>query len=277
MHKLLRQAFTLIELLVVIAIIGILSGLIVVTMDGVTQKANIAKIQIFSNSLNNSLLINRVAEWKFDEASGNTINDTMNNYSGTLTNGPIRKLGNDCVSGGCLEFDGTANSYIEIPDTDYLPIFSLSAWVYNLSGGDSRHSLLRDFWEIVGNNICFWSYSFINTYWRCSISNSIPYNKWTFVVTTWDGLIIRHYANGKLIWTDPTSSSGTSQRFTTIAGYSGRVFKGRVDELRIYNALASISQIKEQYYAGLNGLLNKGEITEQEYQNRIEKLVIAKE
>jgi prepilin-type N-terminal cleavage/methylation domain-containing protein len=63
MNKLLRQAFTLIELLVVIAIIGILSGLIVVSMSGVTQKANIAKAQVFSNSLRNSLMLIIVGEW----------------------------------------------------------------------------------------------------------------------------------------------------------------------------------------------------------------------
>jgi prepilin-type N-terminal cleavage/methylation domain-containing protein len=54
MNELIKKAFTLIELLVVIAIIGILSGLIVVSMGGVTQKANIAKAQVFSNSLKNA-------------------------------------------------------------------------------------------------------------------------------------------------------------------------------------------------------------------------------
>ena len=55
MNRFIKKAFTLIELLVVIAIIGILSGLIVVTMSGVTQKARIAKAQAFSNSLRNAL------------------------------------------------------------------------------------------------------------------------------------------------------------------------------------------------------------------------------
>ena len=49
MHKIKQLAFTLIELLVVIAVIGILSGLIVVSMSGVTNKATIAKAQVFSN------------------------------------------------------------------------------------------------------------------------------------------------------------------------------------------------------------------------------------
>ena len=67
MSKLIKQAFTLIELLVVIAIIGILSGLIVVAMGGVTQKATIAKSQIFSNSLRNSLMLDILAQYTFDD------------------------------------------------------------------------------------------------------------------------------------------------------------------------------------------------------------------
>jgi len=66
MHKIFRQAFTLIELLVVIAIIGILSGLIIVSMNGITNSATVAKAQVFSNSLRNALMMNLVSEWKFD-------------------------------------------------------------------------------------------------------------------------------------------------------------------------------------------------------------------
>ena len=69
MNKLLKTAFTLIELLVVIAIIGILSGLIVVSMSGVTEKANIAKSQVFSNSLRNSLMINTVSQYNFNDSN----------------------------------------------------------------------------------------------------------------------------------------------------------------------------------------------------------------
>jgi type II secretory pathway pseudopilin PulG len=258
----------------VIVIIGILSGLIIVVMNEMTNSARIAKAQVFSNSLNNFLLINRIAEWKFDEISDNTAIDTMNTYGGILTNNPIRKYGKDCVSGGCLDFDGITNSYVEITDTDYFSLFSLSAWIYNVSGGDARHSVIRHYWEITGTDICFWSYEFANDYWRCSSSNSIPYNEWTFVVTTWDGSVIRHYADGKLIWTDPNSSSGTSQRFISIAGYEGRIFKGRIDEVRIYNAAMPAYQIKEQYYAGLNKLFTGGSVIKENYQNRMGELAI---
>jgi prepilin-type N-terminal cleavage/methylation domain-containing protein len=41
----LKKAFTLIELLVVIAIVGILSGFVVVQMNGATRAANDAKVK----------------------------------------------------------------------------------------------------------------------------------------------------------------------------------------------------------------------------------------
>jgi len=270
-----RKGFTLIELLIVIAIIGVISGLVVSNLSGATDRARIAKLRVFSESVKGYLLMNRVSEWKFDEASGAFATDTVGTSNGTLTNAPVRKSGADCVDGGCLEFNGVTNSYVEIPDTDYLPAFSLSAWVYNVSGGDSRHSVLRDFWEVVGTQVCFWSYSFTNTYWRCSGSDAVPYDKWTHIVTTWDGSVIRHYADGKLIWKDPNLSSGTSQRFTTIAGYNGRIFKGRLDEIRIYSQAFTSSGIREEYLAGLNKLLAKGSISGEDHQQRLSKLNLA--
>jgi hypothetical protein len=48
------------------------------------------------------------------------------------------------------------------------------------------------------------------------------------------------------------------------------------DDVRIYNAVIPISQIKEQYYAGLNKLLANGAITKDEYLLRAKELVAQK-
>jgi prepilin-type N-terminal cleavage/methylation domain-containing protein len=85
MRRINISAFTLIELLVVIAIIGILSALIIVGMSSTTQKATIAKAQVFSNSLRNSLMNNLISEWKFN---GSGLNDGDNATQRTL-----RKVG----------------------------------------------------------------------------------------------------------------------------------------------------------------------------------------
>jgi prepilin-type N-terminal cleavage/methylation domain-containing protein len=57
MNRLVRQAFTLIELLVVIAIIGILSGLIVVSMNGSINSANDAKRKAGIDTIRKALII----------------------------------------------------------------------------------------------------------------------------------------------------------------------------------------------------------------------------
>jgi hypothetical protein len=47
-----------------------------------------------------------------------------------------------------------------------------------------------------------------------------------------------------------------------------------MDEIRVYNAVLPTSQIKEQYYSGLNNLLANGAINQQQYAERISPLAI---
>ena len=65
-----NKSFTLIELLVVIVIIGILAGVIIVSTSSSISKANIAKVKVFENSIQNELGANMVSRWKLDEIVG---------------------------------------------------------------------------------------------------------------------------------------------------------------------------------------------------------------
>ncbi|MFA5431904.1 MAG: fibrinogen-like YCDxxxxGGGW domain-containing protein [Candidatus Paceibacterota bacterium] len=60
MNKLIKQAFTLIELLVVIAIIGILSGLIVISMNASVNSANDAKRKANIDAIRKALVVEKV-------------------------------------------------------------------------------------------------------------------------------------------------------------------------------------------------------------------------
>jgi hypothetical protein len=46
-------------------------------------------------------------------------------------------------------------------------------------------------------------------------------------------------------------------------------FNGLMDDIRMYDAAIPISQMKEQYYVGLNSLLSSGRIEKEEYLSRI--------
>jgi len=280
-----NKSFTLIEILIVIIIIGLIAGTIIVSTTSSLDQASSAKAHTFSSNARKELMFNIVQEWRFDEGSGSTTYDinrssnsgvlyNFNTVAGSGDNGSSGWLSKEyCVSGTCLNFDGVINSYVDIiPDTGKMPLFTLSTWVYNKSGGQYRHSMLRNFWEIDHENVCFWSYDFANDYWRTSTGSKIKYDKWTHIATVWDGTYITHYINGEFNWKDGSASSGTSQNYYHIAGYDGRIMKGRLDEMIIYNKNLSISEIRQNYIAGLDSLLAQGGISKEEYSQRLQEL-----
>jgi len=278
-------AFTLIELLVVIAIIGILSGLIVVTMNGVTQKANIAKGQVFSNSLRNALMLNLIAEYKLDS--------NANDAWGAHTAGTISGAASysSCPQNTCYSFDG-ADDYIELPDSSDLRMSTggtISAWIYPKSLGENNYGRIVDkstdtsgtngYILSVGiNNILYFYFVATGSSELRSIDNVISLNQWQLATVTFGTSGRKLYVNG----VDVTSGGGTSIVLpSNIAGViaignrasnTDRSFDGYIDEIRAYNAVIPTSQIKEQYYAGLNNLLLNGSITKEEYSKRISEV-----
>jgi prepilin-type N-terminal cleavage/methylation domain-containing protein len=303
MNKLLKQAFTLIELLVVIAIIGILSGLIVVSMGGVTQKATIAKAQVFSNSLRNSLLLNLVSEWKLDEltaSNGTSIIDLWNKTTGTLVtdNGVNEKSSSDCVSGRCITLDGTGD-YINTGNNTPIGYnsFTFSFWAKTAGSTLSQAAVsitapgvtgwMGGFFVPFGTNTSGLFYVTGGTnhdiyrYLSPGGSNSnITDNKWHYLVGACDRSQSKNpdvYLDGKLM--NGAGGAGNCNQLeenipigTFYIGGGSSTFNGSIDEVRVYNAALPISQIKEQYYAGLNSLLANGNIDTKEYIERINSI-----
>ncbi|MFA5432586.1 MAG: LamG-like jellyroll fold domain-containing protein [Candidatus Paceibacterota bacterium] len=297
MNKLIKQAFTLIELLVVIAIVGILSGLIVVSMSGVTQKANIAKAQVFSNSLRNSLMINLISEWKFDNDASDSWGDNDGTITGAVSN-------SDCVYDKCLSFAGaigapqhvtitSASSYASL-DT---PSKTVGVWFNPVSGGEAQKSIVGKFhwngtnseqgYDIYLNSSSTSVYAAVAdaTKNRVGVGQSgivVP-GKWFYVVMTHDNSItvnnLKLYINGVLY--DYKSVTGYSAA-TFLPLSMGResyynyfYYLGKIDEVRYYNAVVSGFKIKEYYYSGLNMLFAEGKITQAEYQQRVRELTVA--
>ena len=296
MNKL--TAFTLIELLVVIAIIGILSGLIIVTMSGVTAKANIAKSQVFSNSLKNALMMNLVSEWKMD---GNA-SDLWGGNNGTLTGGSY--VSNNCIYGSCVSLDGSGD-YVDLGSgskiTDVFndgQSFTYSLWFYPtiLPTAGNWHWIIckaytshaSPYYQVdtivrptgyvesrIFNNAGSASYVTTTT----SANGSISINNWHFLTVSvnMSTKTNRLYLNGTLVDSKTGSSGSYSNHASSLAiGANKNLytstsydFTGQIDEIRLYNTELPTSQIKEQYYAGLNSLYAKGRINNQEYQSGI--------
>ena len=293
MHKLLKQAFTLIELLVVIAIIGILSGLIVVAMGGMTQKASIAKAKIFSNSLRNSLMMNIAGEWKLDETSGTIANDTWGgNNNGALTGFTDTTAGYgdsstntsgwmssyNCVSGTCLKFSDSSITCANSPSLKITTTITISAWVKTTSAsgnqmilekspaGSNGYNLLSTNGKLEGriypSSIASTATISDGVWHHVAMSNQNIINGWSLYV---DGVNVLQQNGAAILDNDQPLYIGRR-------GGNSLPFYGSIDDVRVYNSAMPTSQIKEQYYAGLNSLLANGNINLKEYSERINSI-----
>jgi prepilin-type N-terminal cleavage/methylation domain-containing protein len=275
-----QKAFTLIELLVVIAIVGILAGLAVVSMSRATEAAKIAKSKVFSNSVRNSLLASRVSEWNFDEGTGTSTADTVGGNTGILINGPAWRPSADCVSGGCLEFDGS-NDYVDTVGN--VGIIGAQARTVTLwfkptdkqgrqdlfSFGTPALSLMFNIlFDYIPDESLYWGAYADDT---AGHANTITRNEWNFVAVAYDGSIVNVYINGSSrpdISASHTISTGASTLWIGKSKEDQGYYKGLMDEFRIYSAALTASAIRDQYIAGLDKLLVSNQITDEEYQQR---------
>ncbi|MFA5012995.1 MAG: LamG-like jellyroll fold domain-containing protein [Candidatus Paceibacterota bacterium] len=294
MNKIIKKqlAFTLIELLVVIAIIGILSALIVVGMNSTTQKANVAKSQVFANSLRNSLMSNIVAQYSFDDINASDYDPTtkvMNNDAGNVPdswldnegrayNGPIVKDGADCVSGKCLSFDAN-DDYVSCGNIG-IPIngtATLEGWFYaNSKATDSGHFNYFFYGDSTDN--LFYIHSANNYIYTAGweyVPYDFPIKKWNHLVLTYSGdsSTAKLYVNG-IKYSFTIQSGASNMPSLTIFGIAKATvsFDGMIDEIRVYNAIVPTSQIQQNYFTGLNKLFAKNQITQTDYQQRLTEL-----
>ncbi|MDD2470127.1 MAG: prepilin-type N-terminal cleavage/methylation domain-containing protein [Bacilli bacterium] len=143
-----NKSFTLIELLVVIVIIGILASVIIVSVSSSIDKANFAKAQAFSSTLQNSMLSDISYGYSFDDIIGvvdeplpneTVVDNDWGSISLNVENGPILKSRDDCFSGKCIDFinDSATNLnrlYVNSNFDFSSSNFTISYWV-NLRGG----------------------------------------------------------------------------------------------------------------------------------------------
>ena len=274
-----NKSFTLIELLVVIVIIGILAGVIMVSTSSSISKANIAKLKVFEESVSNNLSANIVSRWKLD---GNT-NDSWGSSNGT-NNGVTFTNESLCVSGQCGSFNGT--SYIDCGDASNLNIrtnITIGSWIkINGSIADSYRIVSKfnnEDGSYDGYSVSFTLSAVYFQIFRNGVGNdgtvnyAIPLNTFIYMVNVYDGTSVKLYINGIYINSAPASvnSIGTTSTNLQIGRYVSGIqyFNGIMDDVRIYDAALPVSQIKQNYIAGLNSLLSKESISKEDYNRRI--------
>ncbi|MFA5013418.1 MAG: LamG domain-containing protein, partial [Candidatus Paceibacterota bacterium] len=247
-----------------------------------TQKATVAKGQVFSNSLRNSLMINMITEYKLD---GNASDTWGTHTAGTVSGASTYS---SCPQGTCYSFDNI-DDYIELADASDLRMTTggtISVWIYPESHGEGSHGsiickgtdslatggyyfILDSPNKIIGR---------INTGTYLVSSGAITFNQWQLITATFNGSGRKIYLNGVDITFSgggetalPPNSSGII-RIGNASYSTDQTFDGYIDDVQIYNAIMPTSQIQQMYFAGINKLFAKNQITALDYDQRLAEL-----
>ncbi|MDD5696840.1 MAG: LamG domain-containing protein [Candidatus Pacebacteria bacterium] len=283
-----NKSFTLIEILVVIVIIGIISAFIIVSMAGVSSKANIAKSQAFANSLRNSLLLNLVSEWKLngDVADAWGINSGVwHGSGGGEYTAASWRTGSECVSGGCLAFDGTDDDI----STGYSGLASVQGtvefWVkftedkgqglfHFFESGLPTSDYIRSYISpgrsidllIEDGNVSMLNVSYVFNHG----------NQWNHIVWLQDGQSVKLYVNGQIRTLGGTNNGSWWSGHLTLGyacfGNAWGYLHGFMDDIRVYNQALPTSAIQEEYYSGLMALFKNNGIALSEFNQRVAEL-----
>jgi prepilin-type N-terminal cleavage/methylation domain-containing protein len=279
-----NKSFTLIELLVVIAIIGLLSSVVLVSMNGVREKAQIAKGLDFSNSVQNALGIDAVGVWNFETLeTGNIVLDSSGyGNNGTVYGGAVPVAGMEQL-GNALQFDGV-NDYVDCGNSASLDItgdITVELWATGVYGGGGR-TLISKGNILFGNDPGYaFQYASVPAKLYLVMGNgtsnlqknmSLDSFGWTHLAFTRNSSgVVNTYKNGAF-YSVNTLTGDIDNTYSLLIGESGNAsapnWNGLVDGVRIYSTVLTSAQVQSQYYAGLDKLLARGLITEREYLRR---------
>jgi len=196
-----------------------------------------------------------VAAYGFNEGSGTVITDLSGNGNhGTISGAAWTSSGR---FGKALTFDGV-NDWVTVNDAPSLDLttgMTLAAWVYPTTNTGWRTIVIKE----QSGQLIYALYSstdskkpsghvFVNGKDEILRGPSqLPLNTWTHLATTYNGSVLRLYVNGVQVSSRSVSGSIlTSTRPLRIGGNSvwPEWFKGRIDEVRVYNRALSGGEIQ---------------------------------
>jgi len=219
-----------------------------------------------------------VAEWKFDEKTGTTTNDTSGNENtGTLVGSPIWKSAGECKQGACLNFDGI-NDYVDCGTSlSFTDALTIETWVKLNDLGDGG---------IVGKYSNWGHYNYALWYesnqiyfevgnkgtdgtpeggaWETKVSSNIidTPGQWYHVVGSYDKNKVKLFVNAiEENSADENRDLSTGAKVcvgsvrydcVTSHGYNetNSFFDGLIDGMRIYNYARTQAQVAWSYNRG---------------------------
>lgn len=204
-----------------------------------------------------------VAAYGFEETSGLQVSDASGRgHTGTISGATRTASGR---FGRALSFDGI-NDWVTVADTAALDLttgMTLEAWVYPTLLSGWRSAMLKA--QPGGLAYALYAHdnvprpaAYINTGSELSAigTAALPLNAWSHLASTYDGSTLRFYVNGALVGTRVAPGSiVTSTSPLRMGGNAvwGEWFRGRLDEVRVYDRPLSQAEIQQDMLTALAG------------------------
>ena len=243
------------------------TGLVTAVANGTaTITASFGGFSASSTAIVSVATTGLVAAYAFNEGSGSTLADASGQgNTGTISGATWTASGR---FGGALSFNGTS-SWVTVNDATSLRLTSgvtLEAWVRPIAPSGWQAAIIK---EQIGDL----SYGlYVNTgqdqasgtvningndtaVYPASEDAQMPQNRWTHLATTFNGSVLRLYANGVEVNNIPSSGQLTvGSGPLRIGGDAvwGEYFNGSIDEVRVYNRALSAAEIQADMNAPIN-------------------------
>lgn len=199
-----------------------------------------------------------IAEYNFEENIGSTAYDTSgNNKNGTLNNTYNWTSGK---TGSAISFNSGASANSMTTSSGVLTsssgVLTLEASVYPTSYGAEEMTVVMGNYSYYlsvnadGSINCYW-YGTSPAGYHSSGAGTVPLNRWTHITCSWDASNIRLYTNGVLKNTVSVTGTGATDTYIVIgAETTDRQFKGKIDNVKIYNYGRTPAQVAYDYNKG---------------------------
>lgn len=201
-----------------------------------------------------------VAYWKFNEGYGTVVyNSSTAGSNGSFSGAPTWKSEDQCISGKCLNFDGS-DDYVSgsISGSSSYTSTSISAWVKTTDSGANKMILGSGEWGFYinrfdsGKFFAFFDGSSGNNDSSQDSTTTINDGAWHHLSASNDGITTKIYVDGKQENSfAETYAANASNGFGIGANEGGSMFlAGQIDDVRIYNYALSSTQVKTLYNQG---------------------------
>ena len=197
--------------------------------------------------------------WSFNEGEGTRAYDaSVNSNNGTLTNDPQWI---DSKEGNALQFDGV-NDYVAL-DNGTVPAgsgtleFWAKPWTVDTSAQEDGSSFIVG--STAGTDDRYYFYQDDTTFGArlggntgAEIDNAFSAGVWTHIIATYNGVDVLLYLNGEYNNAGTYSGNDASPDSVKIGSYGNPkdYFDGIIDEVKIYNRVLSVEEIRYHYNRG---------------------------